>query len=265
MCGQHQRSGGFTAPAPAASRFQRGGEAGPRGSLPAAPPCWPAGLPTSSACVEQRVDREPRGAQRLCQEPCAHSWGWSLTLDSGPQKPDPPALWPPPQLVCGAVGGFFAVTRSAVASSVAPGGPHSLAALATATIWARTAPGKEHSLAWARRPLGRGQRRPTAFPPPSLAQHRQGPRDSGGGAAGCPPRSGGGEECAGRRGRGRGGRPLCGGRPWVCTKQACVSPEWVALSRVLTGRAWALWHHARLPGPGPVCQGRWEVWPSSLG
>lgn len=150
-------------------------------------------------------------------------------------------------------------------SSVAPGGPHSLAASATATVWTQTSPGEEHSPAWAPQDTGTETKAPHSPPPPSLqAQHGQGPRDSGGGAAGCPPPgSCWGEECMGL---GEGVVvPSAAGGHGFCTKQACVSPEWVALSRVLTGRTWALWHHARLPGPGPVCLGRREVWPLFLG
>ena len=78
-----------------------------------------------------------------------------------------------------------------------------------------------------------------------------GPLETSGGGQGClPPSPGRGEECT-VLGEGL-QAPLRRGRG-CCTKPACVSPEWAALSQAL------------VHGPGPACLGRQEVWPQPLG
>lgn len=67
-----------------------------------------------------------------------------------------------------------------------------------------------------------------------------------------------------RLGRGIAGFSGEGGHG-CCTKQACVSSEWMALSQALADKFWALQNQTPLPGPqtgpGPACLGRQEVWP----
>lgn len=125
-------------------------------------------------------------------------------------------------------------------------------------------------------PTRPGTRTKTAGCAPPSSRHLlppgwcgQGPRQQPEGAEGNPPTRatgpgpGWGEECTGP-GRGIIGPSEEGGRGG-CTKQACVSPEWAALSWALTGRAGPWGVRTGRQGPGANCLGRQEVWPRSLG
>lgn len=122
---------------------------------------------------------------------------------------------------------------------------------------------------------GQGQRQPVVQLLPPGTSFLQAPPSSGLVWAGPPdssrrgqrgthrPGPGWGEECTGP-GRGIIGPSEEGGRGG-CTKQACVSPEWAALSWALTGRAGPWGVRPGRQGPGANCLGRQEVWPRSLG
>lgn len=198
------------------------------------------------------VAQGPVWAQPCCQEACV--LGVILSLCTPDQKPDPPALWALPDVVSGAVGGFlhtlsacWVLTHCSLWAAI---GSAASATVLLPPSAPQTSPGGGR---WPSRGSAghqdpaQGQRKPHTTLPPGLAW--AGLLESRGrGRRGAHHHRTAGVKSALGCGKGIAGPSEEGGRG-CCTKQACVSPEWVALSWVLTHRTWALWNQARLPRP----------------